>query len=1645
MRLVATLDADSTTRRVRWAVTVGTVAVTFHHVQRRILPSSSCMFRKLLASVVLCLLLATSARATHISGGEIYYDCLGNNQYRITLVVYRDCAGILLNSSYTLNVNSPCGNKTMTVSTPGGTEISQLCDLQLPNSTCNGGNLPGIQQYIYTGTVSLPPCNFWTISWTEQWRNGAIANLVQPGNKNVYIEAKLNNVLAPCDNSPQFTNTAIPYVCAGFPISYSYGAYDAGGDSLTYTFISAMNTGAVNLPYVSPFTGTAPITGITLDPQSGQVNFTLNQTGNWVVVVRVDQYDDAGNWIGSVMRDMQFIAYPCTNIPPEASTGTVTNLSGQATQTGPRSIQICESGDFCFDAVITDMNATNVLTATSNITQNLPGATFSFTGTNPITAHVCWSGISGTSGFFPFIITANDGACPIPAMQTYVYSIQVLPGLSLIGPEIIDESCAGNEDGSASVSVAVGTPPYAYNWSTGATTSDIIAGAGDYQVTVTDGNGCVSRPLTATIGEANQISTVNAGPDLVACEGELPVSLTGTVTNAPDGYWSGGDGEFTGTGLNVTYMPSSAELASGGVDLYLTSSESPCGTVTDTVHLTFSTSFINAAISADDPLCSSTATGTAMFAPDNGEFTYLWDDPAAQTTATATSLAAGTYSVLATDSYGCHTTLSVTITEPAELSIANLNVVNEQCAGDEHGSITAVVTGGTPPYQYAWSNGATTASIQAGAGTYSLTVTDANGCAPASGSATITANGQPNTANAGVDIIGCYGNLPIQLNGSVTNATGGIWSGGSGTFSGPGLQPTYTPTPTEVLANGVDLVLTTTGNSSCPEASDTVHLTLPTSFFGASITSVNATCDATASGSASFTPNDPGFTYLWSDPATQTSATAVGLVAGNYNVLVTDGYGCDTTLVTTITAPAAIAIANLVVVDEQCAGNGDGSVTATVTGGTAPYQYTWSTGATTPTISAGAGSYSLSVTDANGCVPAQGNATIQALGQPNVANAGADIVTCFGDLPIQLNGGVVNATGGNWSGGSGTFSGTGLQQSYMPTAAEILANGVDLILTTTGNTTCAADQDTVHITLPTSFFGSALGSTALACNSDHSGSASFTPNNSSYSYQWNDASAQTTATASGLQAGTYTVHVTDNYGCDTTASVVISEPSALSTANITATPPSCVGGSNGSASVQPVGGTPGYTYQWSSNANSQTTSTAFGLPPGAYTVVVTDANGCQSQATATLTAPTPITLTAQVEDTVCVNSPVPLTAQASGGAGGYTITWAGIGTGDSLQYSFPATQVVHVSVVDQAGCAGPMLELPVTVLDLSLATLHTYGDTAFCPGGTATVGALITGYPGAVSLSWPQLPATGNGPFSIPATTSRSLTVTATDACSNTLQSTIAITVETPPAITLPSVIAEGCEPLTVHFPTGLSNQPVSYLWNFGDGTTSTSMSPVHVYPAGDYTVSLTVTTPLGCTANALNTGMVHAYGHPVAAFTADPWETDADHADIQFTDQSTGSISTWDWSFGDGGISIDPDPAYHYLEPGTWQVSLQVTDDHGCTSNVDHIVKVNPVYDVTIPNAFTPNPNGGSGGSFDPMDLSNDVFYPFIRFVKDFRMRVFNRWGELVFESNDINQGWDGYYKGHISQQDVYVYQLWVRFVDNKEVQRIGDITLFR
>ncbi|MBS1582709.1 MAG: SprB repeat-containing protein, partial [Bacteroidetes bacterium] len=392
------------------------------------------------------------------------------------------------------------------------------------------------------------------------------------------------------------------------------------------------------------------------------------------------------------------------------------------------------------------------------------------------------------------------------------------------------------------------------------------------------------------------------------------------------------------------------------------------------------------------------------------------------------------------------------------------------CFGAAGTTITAVGAGGTPPYTYLWNTGETTASIFVGPGNYTVQLGDTSRCPPTSASVVVTQFQQVIEALAGPDILVCGQGASgaVTLNGAVTGASGGLWSGGAGTFiPGPGtLNATYTPTAAEIAAGSVQLTLTTTGNGTCPGDTDDLTITFAAPFTIVALIATDAHCANTSDGTATVSPAIPGWTYAWAHDPGLSGPTASGLPAGTYNVTVTAPSGCDTLLSTVVNAPLPIAIADLAVTHEQCAGNHDGSITVTANGGTAPYHYAWNTGHpadTLATLTAGAGTYTVTVTDANGCAAAQGSATINALGQPNQANAGADLIGCFGSLPVALSGAVTNATGGTWSGGTGSFTGAGLNVTYMPTMAEVNSGGVDLFLTTTGNTTCPADRDTVHV------------------------------------------------------------------------------------------------------------------------------------------------------------------------------------------------------------------------------------------------------------------------------------------------------------------------------------------------------------------------------------------------------------------------------------------------------------------------------------------------------------------------------------------------------------------------------------------------------
>ncbi|MFL5763531.1 MAG: PKD domain-containing protein [Bacteroidia bacterium] len=414
------------------------------------------MLKKFIAFLGLTAVLSLApklANASHIAGGEITYTCLGGNQYQVNLNLFVDCLGFNPGASQTINFTSTCGGTaTLTVNvtpaTINGQEISQLCPADLANSTCNGGTLPGMWLFSYTGIVTLaPPCDTWTMSWSTCCRNSAITNVTS---FNYYIEATLNSATAPCNSSPQFTAQPIPYVCLGQPVSYSYGVIESDGDSLYYSLVPAMDAAGVPSTYAAGYSGTSPIPGITIDPNTGLVTFTPGLLGNFVVVIQVQEYDAAGNLVGTVMRDIQFVVQSCTNVVPSSTGGAITSFSGNAVQTGPYSIEMCAGNCFNFTASYDDSNASDVLTFISNIAAALPGATITSSGTNPLLLNVSWCSPAGTMGQnLTFTITIQDGACPIQGQQTFVYSVNILdattasPDITICGSQVANLNAYG--------------------------------------------------------------------------------------------------------------------------------------------------------------------------------------------------------------------------------------------------------------------------------------------------------------------------------------------------------------------------------------------------------------------------------------------------------------------------------------------------------------------------------------------------------------------------------------------------------------------------------------------------------------------------------------------------------------------------------------------------------------------------------------------------------------------------------------------------------------------------------------------------------------------------------------------------------------------------------------------------------------------------------------------------------------------------------------------------------------------------------------------------------------------------------------------------------------------------------------------------
>lgn len=522
-------------------------------------------------------------------------------------------------------------------------------------------------------------------------------------------------------------------------------------------------------------------------------------------------------------------------------------------------------------------------------------------------------------------------------------------------------------------------------------------------------------------------------------------------------------------------------------------------------------------------------------------------------------------------------------------------------------------------------------------------------------------------------------------------------------------------------------------------------------------------------------------------------------------------------------------------------------------------------------------------------------------------------------------------------------------------------------------------------------------------------------------------------------AGTYSANlvgpVTDLCGnvCIFPASLPFNVGSFTYTTASTAA--SCTS-SNGTATVN-VTGTGPFTYAWSPNVSSGNSAT--NLPAGVYTVTITDvSNGCTSTDTIHVNANNTLAVTTSGNDTICPGSQTTMSVNVIGGNNPITYAWSNsLPNQASVQVSPATTTTYTLNVTDAAGCtAGPLL---FTITVASPLGVTVSGNSLICAGGGTTLTANLTGGYGTMTYQW--MPGNLTTPvINVTPATTTNYTVTATDACGQTASQTFNVVVQQLPVVDFVADTNYGCTPLTVNYTVDTTGfGPATYLWSFGENNaTSTAVNPSYTYVTpGCHDVSLTVTVPPGCAVTQTYTCMITTLAQPVAQFTATPTLASILDPLVVFTNQSTGATS-WIWNFGDSTTSTDWAPSHTYESIGTFPVYLAVSNASGCSDTAWLDIVVNDYYTFYVPNAFTPN---GSG--------NNDEFGPYFTNIlaERFEFYIFDRWGNIVFQTDDPNVRWNGTWqnKGEMVQQDVYIYK--ISFVDNMYAEHsvIGSVTLLR
>ena len=998
---------------------------------------------------------------------------------------------------------------------------------------------------------------------------------------------------------------------------------------------------------------------------------------------------------------------------------------------------------------------------------------------------------------------------------------------------------------------------------------------------------------------------------------------------------------------------------------------------------------------AGAPITLSTTTNSAT------ALTYVWT-PSANITSNNGAIATGTISANTTFTVVASNAANCSVTATAAVSLLPTALLNltataaNVCPG---GSTTLNVSGGSG---YTWSPAATLSStigtsvVATPTGPTSYTVVSAptSAACPASATIAIGINPVP-TVNAGNAVSYCTG---LNGNLSASGAVSYIWSPTTG-LSNPNIA-----NPIVSTLSSQTYTVTGTSNLGCT-ATDQVLVTvnpLPIANAGAG--------GANCSGTGLQLNGSGGNSYTWS-PATGLSnaniANPIATPTSTTNYTLTVNNGCTSLpsnpIIVTVfqQPPAATITANGPAT--FCQGN------SVVLSSSLSASYSWSNGATTQTITVStSGNYSVTVTDANGCTAPSSNPFVVTVTAPPAApvlNVGGPVSFCVGgNVTLTSN----QSSGNTWSTGA--------------TSNQLIVNttGAYTATYTDANGCVSNPSSPINVTvwaLPVANAGNS-GSNCAGAGVQLSGSGGLT-------YSWLPIAGLNNASISNpfanpVNTTNYNLTVTDGNGCVSTnnASVTVTvHPNPIAPVISTNGPLNFCQGNDVVLSTAATA-----SYLWSNGATTQTITVN---QSGFFSVTIIDFNGCTSPvsaATSVVVYPTPEApiLSVNGPTTFCDGNTVQIQANLSNG-----INWSNGLTGQQINAG--ASGPYSATYTSTDGClSGNSNTIFIQVQPSGTsAAIGASGPTQFCEGDSVTLTCSL-----ADTYSW----STGQTTQSIKVFESGNYSVSITSGCpSLNPQASILVQVNAFPIPTISASTTIDCLPSIIDFSsTTAGTPPFAYMWTFGDGAIETSGQPSHVYKSeGTYDVTLTLTDQIGCKGSINLKDYITILSPAEISYSIFPKFTTLTHATVSLIGQ-TPDVQSQTWYLENIGTSTEDTAIFTFTQTGVYPLTYSAITAEGCTDFRRDSIYVYEDLAVYVPTAFTPNEDG-----------INERFIPVTTGFEpsQYNFTLYNRWGQLIFESNKPGEGWDGI-KG---TQDVYIWKLIGRSYMGVDYSFSGYTTLIR